>query len=92
MHLVLYRCKEPLRGVCPGIIVDTGGINIQHLAPEHFFRGTDIPDACQQFVEIVPTADPLEPVIVHGKPLDDELTQSLRSPDAKLGAPMGLYR
>ena len=37
------------------------------------------------------TADPLELVVVHGKTLDEELTQSLGSPGAKLGVPMGLY-
>ena len=52
-------------------MVDTGGINIQHLAPGHFFRGTDVPDSRQQFVEIVPAAGPLQPVAVHDKPLDD---------------------
>jgi len=61
------------------------------LAPEYFLRGTDVSDACQQFIEIVPAAGPLQPVVVHGKPFNNELTQSLGGPDAKLGAPMGFY-
>ena len=55
------------------------------------FRRSDIPDACQQFVEIVPAAGPLQPVVIHGKALDDVLSQTLGDPDAKLGAPVGFY-
>ena len=55
------------------------------------FSGTaDVPDAGQQFIEVVARRRPLEPLIVQGEALDEVLAQALRGPDAELGAAMGL--
>jgi hypothetical protein len=52
MELVLDLCKEVSGSFRVGVVIDTGGKNIEHLAPEDFFRGTDVSDALEQFFEI----------------------------------------
>jgi len=70
------------------VVVDARGVNVEHLAPEDFLGGPDVPDAPEQFLEVPPTAQPLETLVVQGEPLDDVLPQPLSSPDAELRAPM----
>jgi len=58
--------------------------------PEDLFRRPDIADARQQFFEIVPASDLLQPFVVERKALDDVFSQPLGRPDAKLRAPVRL--
>lgn len=76
-------------GRIPGwVVVDAGGIDIQHLAPEHLFRRADVTDARQQFVKVIATTGALEPVVVQRESLYDVFPQALRGPDTKLDSTM----
>ena len=84
MHLVLDCLEELLCGFCPRVIVYAEGIDFQNLAVEDFFRGADVPDACQEFIKVVAAAGSFQEVVVHGKTFDKVLAQYLRGPDAEL--------
>jgi len=79
-------CEKLPAEVGVGIIVDAGSINIEHFAPENLFRGTYVPDAGKQLIEIVASARLLEPFVVQDKSFDDIFPQVLGRPYAKLGA------
>ncbi len=89
MHLVLDDGKKPARHIRVRVIVDARGVDIEHLAPKNLFRGANIPNACQQFIEIVAPARLFEPIVVQGKTFDDVLPQPLGGPYTELGAAMG---
>jgi len=67
-------------------LIDTGGVDIEDLAPEDLLAASDVADACQQLFEIVAAATALEAFIVQGKAFDEAFTQTVGGPDAKLGA------
>src|SRR5664279_5642018 len=58
--------REALRGFGPRIVVDAGGVDLEHLPPEHLLRRPDVADACEQLVEVVAAAAPLEALVVQG--------------------------
>ena len=70
VHLVLDDLKEVPGNLCPGVIIYTGGINIQHLAPEYLFLGPDIPDAGKQLIKVIATPHLLQAFIIQSKALD----------------------
>jgi len=80
VHLVPDHLEKFPGSFGIGIVVNTGGVNFQHLAPEELFRGPDIPDAGQQLIEIISSTRLFEPFVVQGEPLDDIFPQSLGGP------------
>ena len=91
VHFILYCCEKELRCLGSRIVVDAGGVDVQYFAPEDFFRGAYVPDACQQLFEVVATARLLEPVVVEGKTLDDKFLQCLGRPYTKLRCLIAVY-
>jgi len=69
------------------IVVDAGGVDLEHLAPEDFLGRADVADTFEQLVEVVPSSA-LQPLVVHGETLDDVVLQATGRPLAKLGAAM----
>ena len=90
VHLVLDCLEELLCGFCPRVIIYAEGIDFQNLAVEDFFRGADVPDTCQKFIEVVAAASPLQEVVVHGEAFDKILAQYLCGPDAELDTTVGV--
>ena len=88
VHLVLHRGEKALGCFLGGVVVDAGGVNVQHLAPEHFFRRADVADARQQFIEVVAATRAFEPLVVEREALDDVFPQALRGPDPELDTAM----
>lgn len=88
MHLVLHHREESLRRLDARVVVNAGRVDVEHLAPEHLFRGPDIPDTREQFVKVVPATATLEAFIVQREPLDQVLAKPLRRPDPELCAPV----
>lgn len=86
MHFVLHYCKKLLRALCFWVIVNACGIDVEDFAPEYFFRGANISDPGQKFIEIVPTAASFQSFIIKCEALDQIFFQPLSSPDAELGA------
>ena len=91
VHLVLHGLEEELRGLGARVVVDAGGVDVEHLPPEDLLRRADVADAGEQLVEVVAAAGPLEPLVVQGEALDEVLAQPLRRPDAELRAAVGLH-
>jgi hypothetical protein len=61
-----------------------GGVDLEHLVPEHLLRRPDVADAREQLVEVVATTAPLEALVVQREPLDDVLAEPLRRPNPEL--------
>ena len=55
-------------------------------APEDLFRGSNITNAGQQFVEIIAASSLLKPLIIQCESFDNVFTQSLCGPDTELCA------
>jgi len=86
MYFILNPGKEFPRQIIFRVIIDTGGINIQNLPPENFFRRANIPDAGQQFIKIVTAPAALQAFIIQRKAINQIFAQSLGGPDAEMGA------
>jgi len=54
---------NPLGPLDARIVVDAGGVNLQHLPPEHLLGRTDVADAREQLVEVAAPAAPLQAVV-----------------------------
>ena len=81
--------KNCCDGSASGVVVHARRVDIQHLLVEPPLRRPDVPDALQQFVEVIllPLARRvLQPLVVHREPLHDVFPQPLRGPDAELRA------
>ena len=91
MKLVLHHFEKRNRFRTSGVIVHTGGVQVQHLTIHHFFRRTNVPNPFQQFAPIVATAQIFQALIVHREALDHIFFQALRGPPAKLGGNQGFY-
>ena len=85
-QLVLDLGEECLGFHFPDLVVAAEGEQVPDLLIETFFRGADLTNALKQFVEVVPAAGILEPLVVHDKALDDQLTEPGVGPAAELGA------
>jgi len=91
VHLVLHRGEEPLRCLGVGLVVDAGGIDVEHLLVELPLRGPDGAGPLEQLVEVVGLARARrvhEPLVVHGEAFDQILVEALDRPLSELGAPM----
>ena len=86
VHFILDGLEEKDGGFCPRVIIHTGGINVQHFAPEHLFRGSDIADTIHQFIKIVAAASLLQQHIVHGKALNEVFFKYGVGPNTELSA------
>ncbi len=86
MHLVLHRLEEQQRRVGLRVVVDAGGVDVEHLPPEDSLAATDVADAGEQFLEVVAASGPLEPLVIHREALDEVFAQPLGRPDAELRA------
>ena len=91
VHLVLHGLEEALAGVRRCVVVNTGGVDVQHLAPEHPLRAADVADARQQFFEVAIVRAALEAFVIHGEALDQIFGQPLAGPLAELGAARGAH-
>jgi len=86
VQLVLNRGEEILGNRRLGIVIRRKGVDIGDLLIKSPLAGPDFPNPLQQFVKIILAEDPFalfEPFIVEHKPLDDELPQRLRGPNAE---------
>lgn len=88
VHLVLHGLEEQEGTVGLRVVVDAGRVDVEHLPPEHSLAAADVADAGEQFLKVVAAPGPLEPGIVHRKPLDELVAQPLGRSDAKLRAAM----
>ena len=77
VHFVLHGGEEALGGLGRGVVIDTGGVDVQHLASEYLLSRSYIPDAGEQFVEVTAPPGLLHALIIQSEPLDQELSQSL---------------
>ena len=68
------------------VVVDTGSVSVEHLAPERLFRRADVADAFEQLVKVVAAARSFESLIVQGEAFDDVFAQATCGSDTKLGA------
>ncbi len=85
VHLVLHLFKEQLGLLRLGVVVRAGGVDIQHLAPEHLFRAADVADTRQQLFKIAVVLRLLEALIIHDKAFDNVFLEALGSPDPEAG-------
>ncbi len=67
VHLVLDHGKKFFRRLHIWIIINAGGINIQHLAPKNLFRGPDIPDAGQKLIKVVAAVGLFKALVIQGE-------------------------
>ena len=88
MHLVLHRLEKHLGQLRIAVVVDAGGVDVGDLLVEEPLAGANVPDARQQFVEIVLPQRPsgLDALVVEREPLDQQLAEPCRGPLAELGA------
>ena len=87
-------CDALLRRLLARSVINARRVNIQHLLVETPFRGADVPDALEQFIEIIllPLAGRIfQPLVVHRESLDDIFAQPLRGPLAELRAPVRFH-
>ena len=69
-----------------GLIVGTESEKVADLLVEAFFGGPDLPNAGQEFIEVVPPAGVLEALVVHDEALDEVFSQMTGGPLTELGA------
>ena len=90
VYLVLYCLEELLCHFHSWVIVDTEGVNLQHLAIEHLLTGADVTDSCKQLVKVIATSSSLQQVIIHGEAFHNILLQDLGCPYTELNATVGM--
>ncbi len=73
MHLVLHRSEKALAGLGRGILVDAGGVDLQHLAPEHLLRGADVANLAEQVFKVAVIRATLEAFVIDGEAFDQIL-------------------
>ena len=91
VDLILDFPEKLNRNLCMGIVVDASGVNFQNLSVKNLFRGTDVSDAFQQFLEVSAAAQIFQALIIQGKPFSHILFQNPGCPDTELCATFGLY-
>jgi len=75
-----------------GIIVDTGCVDVENLAPKHLLGRTDVTDAGKQFIEVIhQTLATLTSLVVEGEAFDNAFAQPCRGPLAEAGCDNGFY-
>ena len=84
MHLVLYRSEETARSLRARLVVNTGGIDVEHLAPKFLFTASDVPNSFEKLVKIAVSLAQLVALVIENKSLDKIVTQLSGSPPAKL--------
>lgn len=65
-----------------------GGVNVEHLPPEHPLTAANVANAGEPFLEEVTASGPLESGIVQREPLDEVFAQPLGRPNTELRAAM----
>lgn len=80
MRFVLHCLEELLGDGCARVIVYAEGVNLQHLAIEHFPRTANVSDSSQQLVEIIPLSCVFEQVIIKYEAFNHVLFKHLSSP------------
>ena len=72
-QFVLRFSKENARFLFPHAVVRTEGKKVSYLLIEALFRGANVADALQQFIEIIPTAGIFQAFVVHHEAFDQKL-------------------
>ena len=83
--LVLDRLEESLGDFGVGIVVYAGGVDVGDFLVEEAFAGADIPDAGQEFVEVIGAegAAGLDALVVEGEAFDQQFAQACGGPLAE---------
>jgi len=91
VELVLDDLEEFLSGFGPGVVINGELIDVLDLLIEALFRGPDVADALQEYIEIVRAQgfSLFKALVIHDKALDQVFAQMLGGPLAELGAPEG---
>ena len=80
VHLVLHDLEEELRTFGAAVVVDAGGVDVEHLLPEHPFGRPDVADAGEEFVEVI---------VAQSLPGFDAFVVERKALHKKLGQPGG---
>src|SRR5690606_38919086 len=77
---------ENLRGQIVGRVVAAERKQISDLLIETLLRGPNLPNACEQLVEVIPALRVLQSLVIHHESLNQEFPQVSCGPLAELGA------
>ncbi len=86
MHLVLHGGKKLARRIGSRGVIVTGGVDVEHFLPKHFFAAADIAYAPQQLFKVTSIVAALEALVIQQKALLQIAFQGLAGPAPKLRA------
>lgn len=87
MHLILHLLEELSRSRCIPVIINGSSIDISQFLVESALRETDLPDLCQQMLEVIlPDKRPiLHTFLIDHIATNSILAQDVGTPLAELG-------
>ena len=88
-ELVLHLGEEERGFLFTSLVVIAEGEEVADFLVEAFFRGPDVADAGEEFVEVIPTSGVLEALVVHDEAFDNVFLQMGAGPLSELNTTRG---